>query len=131
MTRKTSKTPQQKKRESYSKDRRNTYGENAKASRKGIPRKKRRQSRAERRLFKQATAHGVGLDPENLDAAEAKLLKKRKGVWKLKFPDKPLGVVVARKIRHRVTTGEITSTGAQSKLRRIRRLTNTETDRRV
>ena len=31
------KTPQQKKRESYEKDRRNTYGENAKASCKLIP----------------------------------------------------------------------------------------------
>jgi len=32
------KTPQQKKAESYANDRRNTYGENDKASRKAIPR---------------------------------------------------------------------------------------------
>jgi hypothetical protein len=123
MSRKPSKTPQEKKRESYAEDRRNTYGENAKASRKSIPRKKRRQNRSERRLVNQALAKNVEFDAERIDTAEANLLKKRRGVWSLKFPDEPLGAVVAKKIRRRVKTGEITPAAAQGKLRRVRRVT--------
>jgi hypothetical protein len=131
MSRKSSKTPQEKKRESYAKDRRNTYGENAKASRKSIPRKKRRQNRSERRLVNQAIARNVEFDAERIDTAEAKLLKKRKGVWSLKFPDEPLGTVVAGKIRRRVKAGEITPAAARGKLRRVRRLTKAKADRRA
>ena len=91
------KTPQQKKRKSYAKDRRNTYGENAKSSRKAIPRHKRLDNRSRRRLVRQALAgDAVARDPERVDAAKAReKLKQRKG-WK-KSPDTPLGEVVKRK----------------------------------
>ena len=91
------KTPQQKKRESYAKDRRNTYDANAKASRKSIPRRKSLDSRARRRLLRQALAEGRGArDPERVDSAQAReKLKRRKGFKKL--PDTPLGKVLKRK----------------------------------
>jgi hypothetical protein len=106
MTKKTPKSPQEKKRESYAKDRRNVYGENAKASRKGIPRKKRQQSRAERRVANAPVVVGKDLDFDRADANDAKLAKKRKEVWRLKMPDLPLGEVLARKSARRAAAGE-------------------------
>src|SRR4028119_181715 len=47
------KTPQEKKRLSYAKDRRNTYGENDKSSRKNIRRRKRHPNRSNRRTARQ------------------------------------------------------------------------------
>jgi hypothetical protein len=95
------KTPQQKKAESYAKDRRNTYGENAKSSRKNIARKKRRQNRAERRLASQAFAgERREVDAEWMDAIEARVERKRR-LWWPKAPDEPLGVVVRAKLARR------------------------------
>ncbi len=50
------KTPQEKKEESYEKDRRSTYGNNAKAARKAVPARKRQRSQAE--LAKSLRASG-------------------------------------------------------------------------
>jgi hypothetical protein len=102
MRKKPPKTPREKKRESYAKDRRNTYGEDSKASRKGVPRKKRRQNREERRLVNKAYARNVEFDPEVADAAEAELVRKHKEVGRLKHPDKPLGQVLAKKLSQRI-----------------------------
>jgi hypothetical protein len=102
------KSPQVKKALSYKKDRRNTYGENAKASRKGIPRKKRRQARAERRLAHEAFPPGAtSIDLERIDDVEARRLLKRRKAWVLKFPDEPLGEVLASTLEIRARRGMI------------------------
>jgi hypothetical protein len=98
------KTPQRKKRESYARDRRNTYGENAKASRKNIPRRKATDRRALRRVAKQAlSATAAREDPEIADALEARLEHKRRRGF-VKSPDAPLGEVVERKMKRRIAT---------------------------
>lgn len=95
------KSPQEKKRESYEKDRRNTYGENATASRKLIPKRKAIGSRALRHMASQALASAVALgDPEVIDALEARLKRKRRLGW-TKSPDKPLKEVIPRKRERR------------------------------
>ena len=88
---KTRKTPQLKKAESLAKDRRNTYGENDKASRKNIPKAKASAERA----FRHAAGAAVrnAKDPGTNDDADRKLadarLKRRAGFKKT--PDTPLG----------------------------------------
>lgn len=93
------KTPQQKKAESYRKDRRNTYGENDKSSRKNIPLNQRLWNRAQRRLAREAFAAGT-VDEERIDAVEARLKRKRLQAWR-KWPDQPLGEVVKAKLARR------------------------------
>jgi hypothetical protein len=75
------KTPQQKKAESYAKDRRNTYGENAKSSRKNIPRNQRLRNRAVRRIARMAFAPST-LDEEWVDAVEVRVKAKRRKAWR-------------------------------------------------
>ena len=60
------KTPQEKKVFSYQKDCRNRFGENDKASRKWIPRRKRIEVRMQRRSAKQAlgTTSNISLEPD-------------------------------------------------------------------
>ena len=85
------KTPQEKKRLSYAKDRRNTYGENDKSSRRNIPAAKARQRRANRRVAHQVLT----------TAGEEQLgLIRPKTRWR-KAPDTPLGEVVRRKLEAR------------------------------
>jgi len=95
------KNPEQKKRLSLERDRRNVYGENSKSSRKNIARGKQRQHMDERR----AVAHVLGRlkgQVEDDAASQAELEVKlamadsRNRGFK-KVPDKPLGVVLARK----------------------------------
>lgn len=91
------KTPQEKKRLSLEKDRRNSFGENDKASRKNIPRAKSQVNRANRRLDTTALAAGVGApDAVVDDAVEQKVLGRRRKVWR-KWPDKRLGKVLDQK----------------------------------
>ena len=102
------KTPQEKKRLSYEQDRRNTYGENQKSSRKNIPRSKQRSHQDERRAIRQALipAQGDVLD-EVADEAHSEVLRTGR-IKKLrsfrKSPDRPLGEIIARRLRRR--TGE-------------------------
>jgi hypothetical protein len=118
------KSPQLKKALSYKKDRRNTYGENAKASRKGIPRKKRRQARAERRLARTAFQPGAAsIDLDRVEDIEGRLLLKRRKAYVLKFPDEPLGDVVARKLENRARRGMIDAKKAAHDAREVRRHT--------
>ena len=88
------KTPQEKKHLSYAKDRRNTYGENSKASRKGIPLTKARANRAERHTQDHVLATAVQLENNDELAAVENLVR---GVaprnWK-KWRDTPLGQVL-------------------------------------
>ena len=96
------KSPAEKKALSLELDRRNTYGENAKASRKNNPRGKRRAHQQERRVVGQIL-DGIerNPDPDDVLAAEgaAKVAardRKLKGFKK--EADAPLGDIVARKL---------------------------------
>ncbi|CAG1022901.1 hypothetical protein DOJK_01975 [Patescibacteria group bacterium] len=86
-------SPQQKKHYSYQKDRRNCYGENAKSSRKNIPKSKQREHQAERRvaakLLRQLPYHDDTVEQtldKFKDQVKAKQLKRFK-----KCADLPLG----------------------------------------
>jgi hypothetical protein len=99
----TVKIPQEKKSLSLELDRRNTYGENAKSSRKNIPLSKRLSQKALRRATKVSLETAVGLpDEDEVVAAESKLrsalTEKRRVAFK-KVPDTPLGNVLARKAK--------------------------------
>lgn len=88
-------TPQEKKRLSLAKDRRNAYGESPHGARKAIPKRKRIRIRKERHAAKVPLA-AVDQDALAVDLAAARAARKRKGGWK-KFPDQALGDVLARK----------------------------------
>ena len=95
------KSPQDKKRLSYERDRRNAYGENAKASRKNIPRSKALGIRCVRHEQNQALRGALTAGSEEA-ALEAELRAKESHPrWWAKDPDKPLGEVVARKLSRR------------------------------
>ena len=93
----TPRTPQEKKRLSLQKDRRNTYGENDKASRKAIPRNKALAHRAVRRAGHEAEQTLARLEEEQAELVQSTLTTARlqKGDWR-KCPDSPLGEVIAR-----------------------------------
>ena len=90
-------TPQQKKQLSYDKDRRNTYGENSKSSRKNIPLSKALDIRSERRSQDSALAKViVATDVDQMDAAENTVRSTKPRQWR-KSPDEPLGQVLISK----------------------------------
>jgi hypothetical protein len=70
------KTPQQKKRLSYDHDRRNSYGENQKSSRKNIPKSKQRSHQEERRSVRQVLIAAQGeVAEEAADEAQSQTLR--------------------------------------------------------
>lgn len=84
-------SPQEKKRLSHARDRRNAYGENDKSSRSSIRRNKRFPQRSNRHRARQDLHSAIGiLDPERASLAEAVLLARRPKTWR-KDPDQPLG----------------------------------------
>ena len=90
-------TPQQKKQLSYAKDRRNTYGENNKSSRKNIPLSKALDIRSERHAQDSALAKAVAAkDVDQLDEVESSVRSTKPRQWR-KYPDKPLVDVLNRK----------------------------------
>ncbi|HKR28315.1 MAG TPA: hypothetical protein VJS11_12705 [Acidobacteriaceae bacterium] len=95
------KTPQEKKKDSLNRDRRNNYGENDKASRKSIPRSKQMSHQAERRAAKQPLANVAGeVEEERATNAEQEshaqsIRQKRSGFRK--SPDVPLRDVLQHK----------------------------------
>jgi hypothetical protein len=95
----TGRTPQQKKRLSLAKDRRNAYGESPHGARKAIPRRKRLRVRKERHAAKVPLA-AVDDDALAVDLAAARAERKRKASWK-KVPDQALGEVLERKTTRR------------------------------
>lgn len=97
MPRRAPKTPQEKKRESYEKDRRNAYGENSKSSRKNIPRCKRAVAAANRARASQPFRQPVG-DSDSLEAVQEAVESKRPRRWR-KFPDIPLKDFLKRQER--------------------------------
>jgi hypothetical protein len=97
----TVKNPEEKKRLSFARDRRNRYGENSKSSRKSIQRGKQRRHMDERRTVGEVLRPLKGYVQED-EAAQAELRTKtritdsrRRGFKKQ--PDTPLGVVLAEK----------------------------------
>jgi hypothetical protein len=115
------KTPQEKKRLSYQRDRRNTYGENDKSSRKNIPRAKRHPNRVNRRVARQSLSAAVGdAGASSLEQMDAELKHRRPKRWR-KRADSPLALVVPRKLKRRVETGIISADEAEEKEARIRR----------
>jgi len=90
-------TPQQKKQLSLARDRRNTYGENSKSSRKNIPLSKALDIRSERRAQDSALAKAmVATDIDQLDAADNSVRATKPRHWR-KSPDEPLGHVLVSK----------------------------------
>ena len=95
------KSPQEKKALSYAKDRRDDYGENDKASRKNLPRKRARLHRANRHRAHQYLVDATGpADTERAEAAEDRFRGKREGKFR-KQPDITLAEYVAYRLRRR------------------------------
>lgn len=99
------KSPAEKKRLSLSKDRRNVYGECPTSSRKNIRRNKQRGHMEVRRAANEELRGLKGLTIEtDADGAESRtrdrIVLLARSSFK-KFPDAPLGEVVARKLRRR------------------------------
>jgi hypothetical protein len=97
----TVKPPNEKKKLSLARDRRNTYGENAKASRKNIPKGKQTGHQTERRAASAPLAKVKGVVSEEIAenaefaSRQAAIEKHRKGFKK--SPDQPLGLVLKKK----------------------------------
>lgn len=86
-------TPQEKKKLSYEKDCRNDYGENSKASIKGIQKRKRDVNKSYRRSINQTIQNSNNSVSEILED-EIKNVKRK--FWK-KYPDTPLGKYLKKK----------------------------------
>jgi hypothetical protein len=94
-------TPQEKKQLSYKRDRRNVYGEAPHAARKNIPLRKALRNRANRHHENQQIAYqGPAPDEELADELESSIHHRIPQEWE-KYPDAPLGEVVAKKSRKR------------------------------
>lgn len=102
MTSKPPKSPQEKKALSYAHDRRNTYGESDKGSRKAIPARKAAENRNRRRKASQALGVVETLDEAALDVVESSLKHdvERVGGW-TKAPDAPLSEFMALQEKRR------------------------------
>jgi hypothetical protein len=116
------KTPQEKKRDAYEKERRNTYGERGSHSRHAIaPAKRNRASRA--RAAARQAVEATQRDPELADRLAGRAVVKSGGRW-AKLPDKPLAEVLERKFKRRARSGAMPEEVVEQKVSRIRRLTN-------
>ena len=95
------KTPQEKKRLSYTKDRRNCFGESPHGARKSIPLNKALRNRANRHYQDQQLTRLAGEpDEETSDEAESRMLHRAPKRWE-KIPDAPLLQVVRGKLEDR------------------------------
>jgi hypothetical protein len=95
------KTPREKKLASLALDNRNVYGENDKASRKGIPRSKQLSHQALRRAAKRPLQNiGPGLEEDDLVQREAEVkqseIQGKRKAFKKK-PDAPLAAILEYK----------------------------------
>jgi hypothetical protein len=96
-------TPQEKKRLSLKKDRRNVFGEAPHGARKSIPLRKKLANRANRHQQEARLPSGpLALDADQADEIESAVRAKAPMVWE-KYPDAPLGEVIAEKQRKRAT----------------------------
>ena len=100
------KSPQEKKSLSYARDRRNTYGEHSKGSRKSIPLRKRIRARARRR----AEDGALRRDSKLVDREQMTGIAKRMSTasrWR-KSPDEPLGPILKQRNRTRLAQAYLT-----------------------
>lgn len=98
MSAKKQRTPQEKKKLSYEKDRRNTYGESRVSSVKSIKRRKRGANRVFRRGNKrvaQLSVVSIESDTDEKAIRELGKMKMKKKRWR-KSPDTPLGEYIER-----------------------------------
>jgi len=102
MSQKKPRSPQEKKALSYANDRRNTYGENDKASRKAIPARKAGENRKVRRKARQSVEVLDKADEAKAEVVESSLRHdlERVGGWK-KSPGAPLSDYIELKARGR------------------------------
>ncbi|WP_410669216.1 hypothetical protein [Amycolatopsis sp. cmx-4-68] len=115
------KTPPEKKRLSYLKDRRDDYGENAKSSRKNLPRSKAFARRANRARESLALRAATGTpDEARAEAAELRLLGRRRRV-KRKWPHAPLAEYVEWKLERRAAREDGRAANLDEALGRVRR----------
>lgn len=117
--------PQERKALSYARDRRNSYGENDKSSRRNIRRNKRIPNRADRHRERQVLSMAAGrVVPELAESAEVKLLAK-KSMWSTKrwrkCADTPLAAVVEYALLRRARLGMMDRAEADARIERIRR----------
>jgi hypothetical protein len=95
------KTPQEKKRLSLQKDRRNVYGEAPHASRKNVPLRKKLRNRANRHRQESLLPAGpLHFDVDDADAIKSSMLTKAPQAWE-KYRDAPLAEVIQRKQSNR------------------------------
>jgi hypothetical protein len=111
-------TPQEKKKLSYERDRRNVYGEAPHAARKSIPRRKAERNSSNRH-FQNAQLSYIGPTPDEdvLDELESRIHHRAPCEWE-KYPDAPLGKVISRKLEDRE---EMRTKGGRQALLQIRR----------
>lgn len=83
------KTTQERREEGLARDRRNTYGERSKASRKHLAHSKRHRSRAERRLAHASFGPEIVDDPDAESLATARVLRKHRLARAEKLPEAP------------------------------------------
>jgi hypothetical protein len=99
-------TPQEKKKLSYKRDRRNVYGEAPHAARKAIPLHKALRNRANRHSANQEINYqGPAPEVDLADELESRIYHRAPQEWE-KYPDAPLGEVVAKKSRKRAIMRE-------------------------
>ncbi|MFJ5234191.1 hypothetical protein ACIQBJ_30335 [Kitasatospora sp. NPDC088391] len=113
------KTPQEKKRLSYLKDRRNAYGENDKSSRRNIARSRRADHHTVRNRARLALVR-VRASEGQLDDSEVLFTRRSTGRWR-KAPDTPLAEVVAARLERRVALGIDAPERNAARLARVRR----------
>jgi hypothetical protein len=117
------KTPQEKKRLSYLKERRNTFPRNLKAARKVVPMYKRKVNRQNRRRVHQIVAGAVGVrDAAVEEVMDVSTLHRPPKSWR-KFPDMQLGEIVDMKLAWRARAGIADRARIALKRRRIRKRT--------
>ncbi|MBP0455719.1 hypothetical protein J5Y04_40290 [Kitasatospora sp. RG8] len=112
-------TPQEKKRLSYLKDRRNAYGENDKSSRKNVPRSRRARHhqlrRGEQLALRKLTVSGGAVDE-----SEVRFGRPGTGSWR-KWADSSHADVVIHHLERRVERGGTDPGQAAERIGRIRR----------
>jgi hypothetical protein len=87
-------SPREEKALSYARDCRYAYGNNSKAARKAVPRRKRMVNKANRHADQQLLAAARGpVDACRAEEAEERLRGRRPKFWR-KWPDRPLGQVL-------------------------------------
>jgi len=112
-------TPQEKKKLSYERDRRNVYGEAPHAARKSIPLRKALRNRANRHYQNQQLSYLGPTPDEALSDELGSLTRHRVAQYWQKYPDAPLGEVVGRKSERRAVMRE---KGGRKALITVRRL---------